>query len=175
MKNTSITLATKDFLIKYAPYCTHAITLQTNLATHNVSATTMLRLYERAQRTTRQFNSRLAYAAYANGAIRKPNQYHPLIITAIEGTLNTYDKNRTLHTHIALGNIINNQSRIKTEEQLAQTISDCWLETDCGANDIDIKKYSNNGWINYITKEFDKGNMECVDWTNTHIPFTALN
>jgi hypothetical protein len=175
MKNTSIEIATKDYFEKYESYCTHAITLQTNLATHNVSATTMQRLYERAQRTTRQFNRRLANAAYGNGAIRKPMQYHPLIITIIEGTLNTYDKNRTLHTHIALGNILNSQSRIQTESKLRMIIRDCWLATDCGVNDIDIQTYSSNGWIGYITKEIGKGNYECVDWANTHIPLNALN
>ena len=175
MKNTSIAFEINKYLIKYAPFCTHAITLQTNLSTHNVSTTTMLCLYERAQRTTRQFNRRLAYAAYANRSKRKPLQYHPLIITAIEGTLNTYDRNRTLHTHIALGNIINTDSRIQSEEQLKDTIRECWLATDCGVNDIDIKTYNNNGWVSYLTKEMNKGNMDCIDWTNTHIPFSALN
>ena len=165
---------TTEFLNTYAPYCTHALTLQMCLPTLNASKERMDKLYERATRTTRQFVRRIAYEAFGNGVKRKPNQYHPLVITAIEGTLNTYDKNRTLHAHIALGNILTAHSNIKTEAQLRQTIKDEWLKTTHGINDIVIEKMHSDGWINYITKEMHNGNMECVSWENTHIPHAAL-
>ena len=165
---------TKDYLNLYAPLCTHALTLQTRLPTLNASEAKMAAIKERAQRTARQFNRRLAVAAYGNGAIRKPNIYSPLIITAIEGTLNTYDKNRTLHLHIALGNILTPTSRIQTEEQLMTAIRDAWLATDDGVDDIDIKQMTSDRWITYITKEFEDGNAECIDWQNCYIPKAAL-
>jgi hypothetical protein len=145
-----------------------------SLPTLNASEAKMDRLLEQASRTTRQFNRRLAVAAYGNGATRKPNLYHPLIITAIEGTQNTYDRNRTLHAHIALGNILTAHSNIQNEAQLRQTINDTWLATTHGNKDIDIKTMNSNGWITYITKEMNNGNMECVSWENTHIPHAAL-
>jgi hypothetical protein len=113
---------TTEFLNTFVPYCTHALTLQMCLPTLNASEERMERLYERATRTTRQFVRRFAYEAFGNGITRKPNLYHPLIITAIEGTTNTYDKNRTLHAHIALGNVLTPKSKIKTEEQLLSYI-----------------------------------------------------
>jgi hypothetical protein len=166
---------TTEFLNTFVPYCTHALTLQMCLPTLNASDERMDRLYERATRTTRQFVRRFAYEAFGNGITRKPNLYHPLIITAIEGTLNTYDKNRTLHAHIALGNVLTPQSKIKTEAQLRQTIKDEWLKTRDGINNIDIQLMHSNGWITYITKEMQNGNMECVDWQNCHIPYAALS
>ena len=165
---------TKQFLNTYAPYCTHALTLQMHLQTLNATERRMDKLNECAVRTTRQFISRLAYKAFGNGAKRKPNLYHPLVITAIEGTQNTYDKNKSLHAHIALGNILTAHSNIKTEAQLRQTIKDEWLKTTHGINDIVIEKMHSDGWINYITKEMHNGNMECVSWENTHIPHAAL-
>jgi len=165
---------TKQFLNTYAPYCTHALTLQMRLNTLDATERRMDKLNEAAIRTTRQFVSRLAYKAFGNGAKRKPNLYHPLVITAIEGTQNTYDKNRTLHAHIALGNILTAQSNIQTEAQLRQTIKDTWQATTYGIDNIDIQTMHSNGWITYITKEMNNGNMECVSWENTHIPHAAL-
>jgi len=171
---TKLEQTTKQFLNRYAPYCTHALTLQMSLPTLNASEAKIDRLLEQASRTTRQFIKRFAYKAYGNGAKRKPNFYHPLIITAIEGTTNTYDRNRTLHAHIALGNILTTNSNIQNEAQLRQTINDTWLATQHGNKDIDIKTMNSNGWITYITKEMNNGNMECVSWENTHIPYAAL-
>ena len=165
---------TLQFLNTYAPSCTHALTLQMNLPTLNASERRMAMLHESAKRNVRQFINRLAYKANGNGAKRKPNLYHPLFITVIEGTQNTYDRNRTLHAHIALGNILTAQSNIKTEEQLKQTITDAWLATDYGVDDIDIKLMHSNGWIDYITKEMKNGNADCISWENTHIPHAAL-
>lgn len=134
----------------------------------------MTAIKERTQRTARQFNRRLAFEACGNGAVRKPHLYHPLIITAIEGTLNTYDNNRTLHLHIALGNILTPTSRIQTEEQLKATIRSAWLATADGVDDIDIQQMTSDRWITYLTKEFDYGNTECIDWQNCYIPHAAL-
>ena len=174
MQNKQLHSTTKNFINLYAPFCTHALTLQMNLATLNASAERMANLKERASRTARQFNRRLAVAAYGNGAIRKPALYSPLIITAIEGTLNTYDNNRTLHLHIALGNILTTTSRIQTEEQLKTIIRNEWLATADGVDDIDIQQMTSDRWITYLTKEFDYGNVECIDWQNCYILHAAL-
>jgi hypothetical protein len=174
MTNKLLHSTTKDYLNLYAPYCTHAITLQTKLSTLNVSAKQMDNLLERASRTARQFTRRIAVVAYGNGAIRKPHLYHPLIITAIEGTTNTYDNNRTLHLHIALGNILTPTSRIQTEQQLETAIRKEWLATADGVDDIDIQQMTSDRWITYITKEFEVGNAECIDWQNCYIPKAAL-
>ena len=174
MTNKLLHSTTKDYLNLYVPLCTHGITLQTNLYTLNASAKHMENLLERASRTARQFTRRIAVAAHGNGAIRKPHLYHPLIITAIEGTTNTYDKNRTLHLHIALGNILTPTSRIQTEQQLETVIRNEWLATADGVDDINIQQLTGDRWTTYITKEFEDGNVECIDWQNCYIPKAAL-
>jgi hypothetical protein len=174
MTSKQLQSASKDYLYLYAPHCTHALTLQMKLPTLNASKARMSILLERARRTVRQFNRRIAVAANGNGATRKPNLYHPLIITTIEGTLNTYDRNRTLHAHIALGNILTAHSNIKTEYQLETIIRNEWLATADGVDDIDIQQMTSERWITYLTKEFENGNRECVDWQNCHIPHAAL-
>ena len=170
MQNIQIIDATKQFLTKNAKNCTHALTLQTNLSTYNVGSEKMQQLKQLASRNVRYFIRRLACKAYGNGAIRnKKHILHPTLITTIEGTLDNYSKNKTIHIHIALGNILTKQSKIKTEEQLAKTIKECWLVTEVGVADIDIKSLHSDRWLDYITKELYDGNIECVDWTNTHI------
>jgi hypothetical protein len=170
MQNIRIIDATMQFLTKNAEICTHALTLQTNLPTYNVSNIKMQQLKQLVSRNVRYFIRRLACKAYGNGAIRnKKHILHPTFITTIEGTLDNYSKNKTLHIHMALGNILTNQSKIKTEEQLEKIIKECWLATEVGVADIDIKSLHSDRWINYITKELYDGNFECVDWTNTHI------
>jgi len=169
MQNIQLINATKQFLTNNAANCTHAVTLQTSLSTYNVSAAQMQQLKQLVSRNVRYFIRRLAAAAYGNGAVRKRHILHPTLITTIEGTLDNYSKNKTVHIHIALGNVLTAQSKIKTEEQLAQTIKECWLATEVGVADIDIKHLHSDRWLDYITKELYDGNIECVDWTNTHI------
>ena len=169
MQTIQLTNATKQFLTTHAANCSHAITLQTSLSTYNVSAAQMQQLKQLVSRNVRYFIRRLATAAYGNGAVRKRHILHPTLITTIEGTLDNYSKNKTVHIHIALGNVLTAQSKIKTEEQLAKTIKECWLATEIGVADIDIKNLHSDKWLSYITKELYEGNIECVDWTNTHI------
>ena len=174
MAHTYIQLKGVEDIKKLRGNFSHALTLQTNLYTLNASDKKMDLMLERARRTVRQFNRRLAYMANGNGSIRKPNMYHPLIITTIEGTLNNYDRNKSLHAHIALGNILTPTSNIQTEQQLHTAIQDAWLATYDGVNDIHIQEMTDERWITYITKEIYDGNKECIDWQNCHIPYAAL-
>lgn len=170
MHNIQLINATKQFLSKNAYKCTHALTLQTNLSTYNVSEQKMQLLTQLASRNVRYFIRRLAYKAYGNGAVRNNKQtLHPTVITTIEGSLDNYSKEKTLHIHIALGNILTAQSKIRTEQQLIERIKECWIATEIGVADIDIKNIHSERWLDYITKELYDGNIECVDWTNTHI------
>lgn len=174
MHTQTVSKTIVNFLKSYTPFCTHALTMQMNLPTLNASDAHMEYLHEQATKNVTHFINRVAYKAYGNGAKRKPNKYSPLIITTIEGTLNTYDTNRTLHAHMAIGNIITPNSNIKTEEQLLATIKTEWLNTTYGNKNILVEKMHSTGWINYITKELYNGNMDCISWENTRIPHAAL-
>lgn len=174
MNNTRVKQTTLNYLQSFTPFCNFALTLQTNICTYNVDQYKMPELEMLAKRSVKQFIRRFASASNGNGAIRKPNLYHPLIITTIEGTLNNYDSNRTLHAHIALGNVITPYSNIKSEAQLRETVREAWLATYNCADDIDIQDIYSSRWVKYIRKEQDGGNMECVDWENCYIPHAAL-
>jgi hypothetical protein len=57
------------------------------------------RLY-RTQGSLRQLRNRLL----TGNGYKRNNRYLPIFVAAIEGTTNSYDLNRTLHIHVALGN-----------------------------------------------------------------------
>lgn len=95
--------AQHDYLQRVAVHCDYAITLQTSLRTAGIKARTMEdRLYT-AQASLKQLRNRLNRLLTGNG-YKRNNRYLPVFVAAIEGTINDYDLNRTLHIHIALGN-----------------------------------------------------------------------
>jgi hypothetical protein len=96
--------AQADYLERLAQHCDYALTLQTSLPTYGIGATTMEQRLDATRNSLCQFRLRLNCLLTGNGWLRN-EKYVPVFVAAIEGTRNTYDKNRTLHIHIALGNI----------------------------------------------------------------------
>ena len=96
--------AQADYLDKLAQHCDYALTLQTNLPTYAISNATMEQRLDATRSSLNQFRLRLNRLLTGNGWLRK-DKYVPVFVAAIEGAQNTYDKNRTLHIHIALGNL----------------------------------------------------------------------
>ena len=93
-----------------------------------------------------------------NGWLRN-EKYVPVFVAAIEGAKNTYDKNRTLHIHIALGNL----PAAATQELLEDGIRQLWEATEVGTEDIKLDKLTKGTeqrWNEYIGKEAHKGNWE---------------
>ena len=160
--------AQQDYLAGIAQHCTHALTLQTTLATHNVSPTQMEQNLERTRHSLHQLRVRSNRALTGNGWQRNP-RYLPIFVPVIEGTVNTYDRNRTLHIHLAVGNLPERY----TEKDLLGIYRGCWLSTPCAADDVVLVPLRINakaGWGHYLTKEERQGRTDSVDYYNTQIP-----
>lgn len=170
-KNTHRTAhasAQLDYLNRLAQYCDYGVTLQTNLSTYAIGSATMERYLDATRSSLYKFRVRLNRLLTGNGWRRK-DEYMPLFIAAVEGSLNTYDKNRTLHVHLALGNL----PAAATSELLEDGIRQIWAATDVGTTDIRLDKIKNgteHRWNKYICKETYKGNFDVVDYNNMQIP-----
>lgn len=159
-----------EWIAKLAEHCTHQLTLHTNLSTYNRSASTIERYETQAQSALYYFIPRLNRALTGNGWRRKA-EYKPVIIPSLEGTLNTYDKNRTLHWHILLGNL----PKHCTTEQLATAARTIWLENEHAKDNISCTQlWYSIGFSGYIQKEKHKGNFDCVATHYIQAPTQAL-
>ena len=165
--------AQHDYLQRVAKHCDYAITLQTSLRTCGIKAKTMEDRLYKAQGSLRQLRNKLNRLLTGNGH-RRNNDYLPVFIAAIEGTQNTYDKNRTLHIHIALGNL----PTTATQELLEDGIRQIWAATEVGTTDIKLDrltKGTEQRWNSYIGKEAHyKNNSEVIDYSNTQAPNKIL-
>jgi hypothetical protein len=165
--------AQTDYLDKLAQHCDYALTLQTNLPTYGISAATMEKRLDATRNCLHKFRMRFNRLLTGNGH-RRNNDYLPVFIAAIEGTQNTYDKNRTLHIHIALGNL----PAAATQELLEDGIRQIWAATDVGTTDIKLDrltKGTEQRWNSYIGKEAHyKNNSEVIDYSNTQAPNKIL-
>lgn len=150
--------AQQHWIAGIAQHCTHQLTLHTNLSTHNKSAGAVARMTTQAHTALDYFIPRFNRALTGNGWRRKP-AYKPIIIPSLEGTLNTYDRNRTLHWHILIGNLPAHCT-IDILRDAAQTI---WLEHEHASTNINCSElWDAPGYSNYIHKEARRGNYDCV-------------
>lgn len=172
VQKTEYALAQLDYLDKVATHCDYALTLQTNLYTYGISEATMTQRVDALRSSLHKFRMRFNRLLTGNGH-RRNNDYLPIFVAAIEGTQNTYDKNKTLHVHVALGNLQPNA----TYELLLDAITQLWLATEVGTDDIRLDRLTvgtEQRWSGYISKETYRGNIECIDYTNTQIPSKIL-
>lgn len=150
--------AQQEWIAGIAQHCSHQLTLQTSLATRNKSQSTITRYTTDAHSALHYFIPRFNRALTGNGWRRNDN-YKPVIIPCLEGTLNTYDRHRTLHWHILLGNLPNHC----TTELLAAAARTIWLENEYAQDNINCSElWNTTGFSNYIQKETRQGNFDCV-------------
>jgi hypothetical protein len=160
--------AQADYLDRLAQHCDYALTLQTNLPTYAISNATMEKRLDATRSSLNQFRLRLNRLLTGNGWLRN-DKYVPVFIAAIEGTQNTYDKKRTLHIHVALGNL----PLAATHDLFGDGIRQLWAATAVGTTDIKLDKLTKGTeqrWNEYIGKEAHKGNFEVIDYSNTQAP-----
>jgi len=172
MKNRKLIQAQQAYIGKLTQGCTHGLTLQTNLYTCNSSQKGMETKVMAAKQAMRSFLPKLNWLLTGNGYKRNP-AFVPVIITALEGTLNTYDRNKTLHFHLAIGNFDENRL---TPDMLEKLIEH-WIGTGIGTDDIKLhtlRPTKGDGWGGYIDKEAWKGNPDCIDLDNTQLPVHLL-
>lgn len=172
MNKRQIAHAHDDFLGQIAQKCQLSITLQTSLKTCNISNWTMQRHIDTAHQAMRSFTPKLNRLLTGNGYRRNP-QLVPILLIALEGTTNTYDRNKSLHFHIAAGNF--DEGRLDVD--FLETLIKHWTSTGIGTDDIKITSLirgREHGWGTYINKEHHKGNEWCVDYSSTQIPSYLL-
>jgi hypothetical protein len=172
MKKRQIAHAHDEFLGQIAQKCTLSITLQTNLKTYNISNWLMEKHIDAAHQAMRSFKPKLNRLFTGNGYRRNP-QLVPILLFALEGTTNTYDRNKSLHFHIAAGNI--DEGRLDVD--FLETLVKHWTGTGIGTDNIKITSLicgREHGWGTYINKENHKGNEWCVDYASTQIPSHLL-
>jgi hypothetical protein len=165
--------AQADYVAKLVQHCDYALTLQTSLRTYGISASTMERRLQSTRNSLHRFRMRLNRLLTGNGWKRN-DKYVPVFVAAIEGTQNTYDKHRTLHIHIAIGNL----PPSVTHEHLYAGVRQLWMNTEAGTADIKLDKLqrgTEQRWSEYIGKEANRGNWEVIDYSNTQAPKHILN
>lgn len=97
----------------------------------------------------------------------------PVLICALEGRLNTYDRGQTLHYHLAIGNF----DRARIDEGFLTKLTRHWVATEIGTDDVLLVPMSAGheaGWGYYINKEHHSGNDMCIDFDNTQMPAHLL-
>ena len=117
----------------------------------------------------RVFAKRLQREVYGMAHRRKPNKFSLMLLPSLEGSMFSPEGRRTLHYHVAIGNVPADMSA----DKLRKTIWDQWAKSAYGQMDIKFKP-ANEGWLSYITKEMEHGNTRCCDWGNTFVPECAL-
>lgn len=156
------------YFAKTSPNIKVSMTLQTRLVVKR-NKSLAEQQWINLQEDFHRFSSRLNYRFFGNGNRRKPHQFSLLVMPVIEGRLFSPEGHRTLHYHVGLGNLPEDQSLIGLRNIIHQE----WAKTSFGMMDIEILP-ANTGWLHYITKEAGIGNIECVDWRNMFVPRAAL-
>ena len=109
---------------------------------------------EVAESTLDYFYARLAYLAYGKDTKRTTTKAysHPTMLTSIEGLIS----DKRIHAHLAIGNLPENID-------IRNTIERAWWACDFAHHSIVIKPLSNTyGWLDYIAKEANVGNVEAL-------------
>ena len=109
---------------------------------------------EVAESTLDYFYAKLAYMAYGKDTKRTTTKAYsqPTMLTSIEGLIS----DKRLHAHLAIGNLPPNID-------IRNTIERAWWACDFAHHSIVIKPLSNTyGWLDYITKEANVGNVDAL-------------
>lgn len=163
--------AEQKWVQEMAKNCTHQITIHTNLKTYAAKESAIEQKKLCAKQALRYFIPRFNRAMTGNGW-RRNTDYIPIIIPTLEGTLNTYDRNKTLHWHILLGNI---PKHIEIDYIQAETRR-IWLEHEYAKDNINTSNLWNaQGFASYTMKEHKKGNFECVETQLIQLPNNKIS
>ncbi|MDN7804121.1 hypothetical protein [Burkholderia gladioli] len=154
---------TRNWMIQYAPYFTHAVTLtmkQSRTVMTNRGQTVQRLTMTEAKENFRKFVRRLNAAVYGNAADRFGTSIY--VIPVIEGIAT----DKGLHYHCMMGNFRDGAD----DALIASLIWTAWQQTDFGNIQIDVQPMYGDGWIDYITKEVGIGDADNVDYGNVHVP-----
>lgn len=145
------------------------ITLQTRFVIKENLKAAEAQIFE-IENEYRYFTKCLNYALYKKGSRRAPELNTLLMLPALEGRGFSPYGDKTLHYHVAVGNLPAGLDFIK----FRTLVNGLWRKTNVGKDDVQVAP-ANDEWTKYITKELSCGNVECIDWANASVPYDALN
>ena len=153
-----------DFYLEHSPAVQYAVTLQTKLVINRdqyIGEQQMISISS----DFGDFAKRVNREVFGQANRRKPEQYSLLMLPTLEGSGFHPDEPRTLHYHVGVGNVPDHIS----EERLRTIMFFEWAKTRLGQKDVKLTP-GDEGWMGYITKEVDGGNMKCCDFANACVP-----
>ena len=177
MRNTQLHEALVETISQFKPHLTHAVTL-----TFKTQAYVKPRSFERyypvkgrliylneeiAISTLNYFYQLLTSLLFGKDSKRTSTKAFsvPLMISSLEGLHN----GKRLHAHLAIGNLPPNVD-------IYSAIARAWEGCDFGDRDIVVKPLSNScGWITYITKEAEVGNLDVLSLQDIKQPQIYLS
>ena len=156
-----------DFYLEHSPAVQYAVTLQTKLVINrdqHLGEQQMISLSSDFS----DFAKRVNRAVFGQANRRKPELYSLLMLPTLEGSGFCPDEPRTLHYHVGVGNVPDHISA----EKLRTIMFFEWVKTRLGRKDVKLTP-GDEGWMGYINKEVDGGNMRCCDYANAYVPTSS--
>ena len=164
----------RDFLDRHSKHITHYLVAQSYYHAYKKDTKDIERMKINIGKDLRHARNCFNKELYGNGAKRKPLLLQPLLIATLEGTRETANRKKSLHYNIYLGNL----PKVLTTDEIKTLWTYCWVDKAQQKNDIYITEVITNTQshlLHYGTKEAQFGNTSCWDFTNTQIPYKALN
>lgn len=112
----------------------------------------------RAVQNFRHFMNLLNRRVYGHSFVRHGKRIQ--VIPILEGGETT-----RLHYHCVIDCPRPNIDQVTFDDMIRR----CWSKTDYGYHEVDVQPDSDNGWVNYISKQRGKPNFDqSIDWENLH-------
>lgn len=155
-----------EWLMRYEALFTHALTLTfhpkriQNLINKSSNSHIMAKsdLLELQKKSFNFFANRVNRSLFGNSSDRHRNKL--LLLPMLEGQFIGCHT----HYHCVLGV---SEDRF---EVIEAKVRDAWRETPLAGNQINVKRYRDIGWIDYMNKQAKFVNRESIDWSNVRIP-----
>ncbi len=172
------------FFGRYEKHITHICVAHTNLRVYGKNEIQIRQMRTQVAKDIRHalnvFCSSL-YLGQTNKVRRNPLKYKPLIFSTIEGTTEIYNKQKTIHVNLALGNL----PKHLTTNELKTLFQNAWVNKANQNSDIffqeSTKRTTSTNFIGYALKEAQIDSKRLWDessvWDvgNCWIPHIALN
>lgn len=154
----------RDFIRRYGPHAQFAITLQSKFVpgdTKSLLAWQTTQLVRQFRHVSNQVNGAIS----GKGFRRDPDRHRLMMIPVIQGSDFDPYGFRTLHYHVALGNVPAHLG----SEHIKQLFRKAWKSVPAAQDNVETTP-ADPGWHSYITEEMDDGIVEYVDIDNMFIP-----
>jgi hypothetical protein len=156
------------WMVQFDPHCEYAVTLTlqpevVKALMNNGYVFSKDDLLKVLKKCMRHFGNRLSRCFYKSA--QRNNNKTGLIIPVIEGLAG----DERLHYHL----VISAPSHL-TQHEVMHYIQKSWSHTYLGGHAIDVTRYSDTGWMEYMSKKAIAPKIENIDWDNVRVPPAIL-